>query len=182
MTARSAQLKVEVAQVQKALADLANSQAEMNKMRSNENAAFKKNKADTEQGLEGVKMALNILREYYAQDKAHAAAEGAAHGIIGLLEVVESDFSKALAEFVTTETSAQAAYEKETKANEIEKATSDQDVKYKNQEASDLDQAIAEASSDREGVQTELDAVMQYLGSLNKQCIEKAETFAERKR
>ena len=42
---------------------------------------------------------------------------------------------------------------------------------YKNQEASDLDKAIAEASSDRSGVQTELDAVQEYLDSLAAQCI-----------
>merc|ERR1712137_993867 len=60
MQARSAQLKSEVAGLQKALAELAAAQAEMNKMRAEENAAFKTNKADMEQGLEGVKLALKI--------------------------------------------------------------------------------------------------------------------------
>merc|ERR1719436_1549693 len=62
MSARSAQLKGEVAALQKSLAELAASQAEMNKMRADENAAFVKNKADMEQGLEGVKIALRVLR------------------------------------------------------------------------------------------------------------------------
>lgn len=171
MSARSAQLKQEVARLQKGLAELAASQAEMNKMRQAENEAFSKNKADMEQGLEGVKMALKVLREYYAQDKEHAAAEGAGTGIIGLLEVVESDFSQALAEFITTEASSKAAYDKETKENEIEVATKEQDVKYKNKESNDLGKATAEASSDRAGVQTELDAVHEYLASLANQCI-----------
>merc|ERR1711948_201596 len=113
MQARSAQLKSEVAGLQKALAELAAAQAEMNKMRAEENAAFKTNKADMEQGLEGVKLALKILREYYAKgDAAHAAAEGAGNGIIGLLEVIESDFSQALAEFITVEETAAATYDK----------------------------------------------------------------------
>merc|ERR1712187_471027 len=120
MQARSAQLKSEVAGLQKALAELAAAQAEMNKLRAEENAAFKTNKADMEQGLEGVKLALKILREYYAKgDAAHAAAEGAGNGIIGLLEVIESDFSQALAEFITVEETAAATYDKESKANEI---------------------------------------------------------------
>merc|ERR1711870_132139 len=38
-------------------------------------------------------------------------------------------------------------------------------------EAADLDSATAEASSDRDGVQTELDAVQQYLDELAAQCI-----------
>merc|ERR1712137_1165813 len=62
MSARSAQLKQEVAALQKSLAELAASQAEMDKMRMEENEAFKQNKADMEQGLEGVKMALKVLR------------------------------------------------------------------------------------------------------------------------
>merc|ERR1711920_141752 len=94
MSARSAQLKEEVAALQKSLAELAVSQAEMDKMRREENAAFTQNKADMEQGLQGVKLALKVLRDYYAQDKAHDAAEGGGANIIGLLEVVESDFTK----------------------------------------------------------------------------------------
>merc|ERR1719291_72027 len=159
MSARSSQLKSEVAALQKSLAALAASQAEMDKMRAEENAAFKKNKADMEQGLEGIKVALRVLNDYYAKaDKDHASADGAAHGIIGLIEVIESDFSQALAEFTSVEQTAAADYDKQTKANEIERTTKQQDVKYKNKEATDLDNAVAEASSDRDGVQTELAA------------------------
>merc|ERR1719277_889427 len=105
MSAKSAQLKEEVAALQQALASLARRQAEMNNIRSEEHALFTTTKADTEKGLEGVKLALKVLREYYAkEDKAHAAAEGAGEGIIGLLDVCEADFSKALAEAETGET------------------------------------------------------------------------------
>merc|ERR1719254_297570 len=169
MSARSAQLKGEVAALQKSLAELAASQAEMDKMRKEENAAFVQNKADMEQGLAGVKLALKVLRDYYAKDdKAHAAAEGAGHGIIGLLEVIESDFSKALAEFITVEKTAADTYDRETKENEIEKTTKEQDVKYKTEEATMLDKAISEAGSDRDGVRTELAAVNEYMAGLEK--------------
>merc|ERR1719517_317434 len=172
MQSRSAQLKSEVAGLQQALAKLAASQAEMDKLRAEENAAFKKNKADMEQGLEGIKIALRVLNDYYAKDdKAHAAAEGAGHGIIGLIEVIQADFEKALAEFTSVEETSAADYDKQSKANEIEKTTKEQDVKYKNKEATDLDSAISESSSDRDGVQTELDAVQKYLDELAAQCI-----------
>jgi len=183
MAARSAQLKAEVAALEKALAELAAAQAEMNRLRAEEKEAFTTGKADMEQGVDGVRLALKTLNDYYAKDDhAHAEAQGAGHGIIGLLEVVESDFSEGLVGMIATEEAAAAAYDKETKENEIEKTTNEQAVKYKTQEATDLDEAIAEASSDREGVQTELAAVMEYMKGLEAQCIEKAETFAERKR
>merc|ERR1712151_516518 len=142
------------------------------KLRKEENAAYLQNKADMEQGLEGIKMALRVLNDYYAKaDKAHASADGAGHGIIGLLEVIESDFSQALAEFTSVEETSAANYDRQTKENEIEKTTKEQDVKYKNQEAGDLDKAIAEATSDRASVQTELDAVNVYLDTLAAECI-----------
>merc|ERR1719162_1311465 len=182
-TARSAQLKEEVARLQKELAELAAAQAEMDKLRAEENADYKKNSADMEQGIAGVKIALKVLREYYANDnKAHEEAQGAGQGIIGLIEVIESDFTKTLAEMTSTEESAAAAYEKQTKENAIDKAAKDQDDKYKTKEAGDLDKAVTEDTADRAGVQTELDAVNEYLDSLHKQCDEKVEPYEERKR
>jgi len=183
MSWNSARLKEEVAVLSKELADLAKSQAEMDKLREEENTAFVKNKAEMEEGLEGVKLALKILREYYAkEDKAHKAAEGAGAGIIGMLEVIESDFSKGLAEMIAIEEEAAAAYEKQTKENEIAKTTKEQDVKYKTKEAKSLDKQVAELSADLEGLQTELDAVLDYWKSLTEQCIAKPEPYEERKK
>merc|ERR1719421_1237659 len=86
MSSKSAQLKEQVAKLQKELADLARSQGEM------------------EEGITGIKAALKVLRDYYAKDdKAHSSADGAGEGIVSMLEVVESDFTKGLAEMTATE-------------------------------------------------------------------------------
>jgi len=177
-TAKSAKLKEEAAALSKALANLATSQAEMDKMRMEEKATFKNNEAETSKGLDGIKLALKTLREYYANAKS--SSEGAAGGIVGLLEVCESDFSKSLAEMRTTEETAAAAYEQETKENAIEKTTKKQDDKYKRKESAALDKAASEASNDRKGVQSELDAVLEYLGQLDRKCVEKAESYGDR--
>jgi len=183
MAARSMQLKSEVAALQKLLAELAAAQSEMDKLRKEEKDLFATAKADLEEGSKGVQVALGVLRDYYAKDdKKHDDAEGAGSGIIGLLEVIESDFSEGLVERTATETAAAAAYDKETKENEVEKVAKESDVKYKTEEATALDKATAEASSDRDGVQEELSAVLEYQASLEKQCIAQAETFEERKR
>merc|ERR1719264_1281882 len=163
MTASSAKLKEEVAALQTGLADLAKAQLEMNEMRKKENDVFVKSKADMEEGIAGVQLALKILREYYAkEDKAHVAAEGAASGIVGLLEVVESDFSKTIAQLLTTEQAAKNEYDQQTKDNEIEKTAKEADVEYKSKQATDLDKAVAEATNDRSGVQAELAAIVEY--------------------
>merc|ERR1719248_149997 len=66
MSAKSAKLKEQVAVLQKELADLAKAQAEMDKLRAEEKAVFETNSAEMTKGIEGVKMALKILRDYYA--------------------------------------------------------------------------------------------------------------------
>merc|ERR1719152_1109334 len=180
MTAKSAKLKEEVATLQKELSELAKAQAEMDKLRAEEKGAFDKNSAEMKKGIEGVKLALKVLNENYAKDKSYASADGAGSGIIGLLEVCESDFTKGLAEMTATEQTAASEYDRETKENEITKATKTQDVKYKTKESKGLDKATAEATADRSGVQEELDAVNQYYSGIKARCVAKAETYAER--
>merc|ERR1719486_1678383 len=132
MSAKSAKLKEEVAELQKELADLAKSQAEMDKLRSEEKAAFDTNSAEMKQGIEGVKMALKVLKDYYAkEDKSHEAADGAASGIIGLLEVCESDFTKGLTEMTAAEETSAANYEAYVKEDEIQTVKKQQDVSIK---------------------------------------------------
>merc|ERR1719183_2615623 len=182
MTAKSSKLKEEVAELEKELASLAKSQAEMDKLRSEEKSAFDENSAEMQKGIDGVKLALKVLNEYYAQEgKAHGAADGAGGGIIGLLEVVEFDFTKGLAEMTATEQSAVAEYDKLTKENEISKAMKSQDVKYKTKDSKGLDKDIAETCADKATVQEELDALLTYYKGIQARCVAKAETYAERK-
>merc|ERR1719373_1065628 len=98
MSAKSAQLKEEVAELENELSKLSKSQADMDKMRSEEKESYGANKAELEKGIAGLQAALKVLSEYYAKDGGHEQATGSAGGIISLLEVCESDFTKNLAE------------------------------------------------------------------------------------
>merc|ERR1711957_444733 len=154
-TAQSAKLKSEIATLESELAELVKEQAEMDKIRAEEKSQWETNSAEMEKGLNGVKLALKVLNEYYAKaDKAHSSGDGASTGIIGLLEVCEADFEKALTEMNTAEQTAQATYEQESKENEIEKATKEQDVKYKTKESNGLDKSNSELTSDKGNVET----------------------------
>jgi len=181
-TAQSAKLKSEIATLESELAELVKEQAEMDKIRAEEKSQWETNSAEMEKGLNGVKLALKVLNEYYAKaDKAHSSGDGASSGIIGLLEVCEADFEKGLTEMNAAEQTAQATYEQESKENEIEKTTKQQDVKYKTKESTGLDKSNAELSSDKGNVETELSAVNEYLSKIEEECIAKPETYAERK-
>merc|ERR1719252_270251 len=107
-TAASERLKGEVKDLQKALSDLADQQAEMDKVREETHAAYVTAKADLEQGIQGVQGALEVLRNYYQSEEGsfvqqpavpekHEKSSGAGGSIISILEVAESDFTKNLA-------------------------------------------------------------------------------------
>ncbi|CAK0874379.1 unnamed protein product [Prorocentrum cordatum] len=200
-SARSAALKEDVKELQANLATLAKEQAEMDKMRSSAHANYLQAKSDLEAGLQGVRQALSVLREYYggsgaamiqgsigdamsqpAKPEYHTAASGAGSGIIGLLEVVESDFASGLASEETTESDAQTQYEKVSQENAITRTTMNQDVTYKTKEFKGLDKELSELVSDRETTNTELEAVLEYYSKIKERCIAKPETYEERKR
>merc|ERR1719316_184565 len=186
MTAKSSKLKEQGASLQKQLAALAGSQAEADKLRAEEKAAYDVNSAEMEKGIKGVQLALKVLNEYYAKDSSASVSStelrSSGSGIISLLEVVESDFSKGYAEMKAAEESAVSEYQRLSKANDIEKATKMQDLKYKTKEAKSLDKATAETNADKSTVLQELDAVNEYNTGIKARCVAKAETYAERSR
>jgi chromosome segregation ATPase len=188
--AASAALKADVKELQGQLAALAKEQAEMDQIRQESHADFVQAKADLELGLNGVRKALGVLRDYYqgtamlqqpALPEHHGKSTGAADSIIGILEVVESDFATNLAKEESAEDSAASSYEKTTQENKIRTASMEQDVKYKTQESKSRDKTVAELSSDRGSANTELAAVMEYYGQIKARCIAKPETYEARK-
>jgi peptidoglycan hydrolase CwlO-like protein len=201
--ANSASLKADVKELSDELAMLAKEEAEMIKMRGTTHADYVQAKADYEQGLAGVRKALVLLREYYAQSddaafiqgegrlgsfmqqpekpETFGKAAGSGTNIIGILEVVESDFATNLAKAETAEATAQEAHETMLQESKITKATKDQDIKYKTAESASLDKENAELASDHETTGTEHAAVLEYLEKLNGRCVAKPETYETRK-
>jgi hypothetical protein len=201
--AKSASLKADVKELSDELAKLAAEEADMINIRQSTHADYVQAKADYEQGLSGVRQALVTLREYYgnqedaafvqatgnlgslmrqpAAPEKHSKAGGSGTNIIGILEVVESDFATNLAKEETAEATAQDGFEKMTQENKITRATKEQDIKYKSKEAASTDKDIAELASDRETTSTEHAAVLDYLAKLNERCVAKPETYESRK-
>mmetsp|Transcript_61583 Transcript_61583/g.172094 ORF Transcript_61583/g.172094 Transcript_61583/m.172094 type:complete len:733 (+) Transcript_61583:77-2275(+) len=202
--AQSAKLKEDVKELQAGLATLAKQQTEMDSTRAATHAAYAKAKADLELGLQGVRQALSLLRDYYgsaasasalqqsagdfaalmqqpAAPARHTKASDAGSSIVGVLEVVESDFAEDLAKEELAESDAATEYEKMTQANKVTKAVKEQDVRYKSQEYNALDKHISDLTSDKGTVDAELEAVLEYGAKLKERCVLKPETYESRK-
>jgi len=188
--ARSTILDGEISALQSELGALSRRQLQLDTMRADERKIFATAKADLEQGISGVQKALNTLRNYYgtsfvqqpAAPEVHQSSGGAGTSIIGILEVVESDFSKNLAELSLAEDEAEAGYQKITQENKVNKASKEQDVKYKAQESANLKKSAGELTSDGDSASAELSAVVEYLAKLGDMCVPKAETYEEKVR
>jgi hypothetical protein len=193
--AKIAQLKEEVAELTKELAEIAEAQKQAAKVRADEKAAYASAKADYEAGLEGVGLALQVLRDYYAekpgddesaamllQSRKHTKATGAATGIIGMLEVVESDFSRNLAEGSAAEDQAQREYDQLSQDNKVATATKTTEVEYKEKDGKQTAVLLSGYNSDRNTAQTELDSILEYWEKLQPMCVAKPEPYEERKK
>merc|ERR1712032_909217 len=114
--ATSAKRKSEVKELQAELAALAKEQADMDRIRAEENSDYLQAKKDLELALSGVQKALTVLRDYYggasasfleeeqpAKPETHSKSTGAGQSIISMLEVCEDDFSQNLAKEETEE-------------------------------------------------------------------------------
>jgi len=197
--AKIAKLKESISSLEAELAKIAEEQKKATEMRTEEKAAWDAAKADFEQGLEGVQMALQVLRDYYAEKDGAALLQGggsdigaamslaqkssgAASGIIGMLEVAESDFSKMLAEGNAAEDQAQKEYETVFNDNKVTAAAKETEVKYAKKDKKETEAFLEETKEDLGTSNTELSAILEYWEKLKPQCIAKPEPYEERKK
>jgi len=201
-TSKIAKLKQDIMTLTQELAKIAEEQQTADKIRAEEKAAWEAAEADFSSGLEGVGMALQVLRDYYAEKeesllqtgaqthtRVHAKAKakdtkesGAASGIIGMLEVVESDFSKLLAEGKAAEDQAIKIYEEQTTENKIATKTKETEIKYKTKDQKETEALLESLKEDIGGSQKELDAINEYWEKLQPECVAKPEPYEERKK
>jgi chromosome segregation ATPase len=185
-----AELTEGVATLSQEIADIDAAVADWTSTRSKEKAVFATSEKDFSESEEACAAALEVLREYYeggslaqldAKVAGKAAVKGDGSGIIGVLELAESDFAKNLAEVRAAESAEVDAYNKVMEDNKLSKATKEVERKGKESEVKSLKSALSSSTEDKSGISTELDAVLQYLAELKPQCETNVPSYAERK-
>merc|ERR1719421_1572965 len=110
----------------------------------------------------------------------HRGGQRGGEGILGILEVAESDFASMLAESKAAEQATVEEFEKMVNENRVLKATKFAEIKGKESEIKGLKAKLEELLQDKSGVTTELAAVNEYLDKLKPQC-SKGESYADKK-
>ena len=105
---------------------------------------------------------------------------GSAAGIIGLLEVAESDFSRMLAEATAAEDSAISEFDTFSQDSKVSRASKEAESKNKAAERQRVQGTIQETGQDHGDAKKELAAVKEYDEKLKESCEAKAPSFEER--
>jgi len=161
-------------------------------MRNKETNMWAAEKKEQEMGQQAAAAAIKVLRSYYegksflqggTQIRSKAAARAQLQGpdgVIGLLEVAESDFSKAIAEGQAADDQGASEYETYMEDFRISRATKMQDEKNKRGEIARLQSLGAELNEDSADAQKELDAVLEYIDKITTSCETKVPSHVER--
>merc|ERR1719163_1829047 len=101
-------------------------------------------------------------------------------GVMGMLEVIESDFARLLSETSSSEDESQKEYEQFSNDSAQDKAVKGAEMKNKGNEKTRKESNAASAKKDLAGSQEELDAAMAYFEKLKPSCVDAGVSYEER--
>merc|ERR1719502_793302 len=172
--------------------------AKATKIREEEKAKNTETIKDTAEAQTAVEQALAVLNEFYAKagqatalvqqqpeappifDEPYQGMGGEAGGVVGMLEVILSDFARVEAETKAAEELAQKEYDEFMQDSEVDKTAKTADIEHKTKKKQDQEQVLQEKQGDLEGTQKELAAALDYYEKLKPTCVETGESYEDR--
>merc|ERR1719217_1880610 len=195
-TALKEKLTVEISELTAAIAELKKKQAEATALRDEEKAKNAVIIKDAQDGQAAVEMAIKVLKDFYegaggaaflqdtAADMKQAMKEpyqpSADGGIMGMLEVILSDFARLEAETTAAEDGAQSEYEKFMADADEDNAVKQTEVDHKTTAKQQCEEKLTELGKDLEVTQAELDAALDYYEKLKPDCVDMGLSYEDR--
>merc|ERR1719443_452313 len=170
-TAMVETLMEEIAELTKAIAELDAAMAKATAIRQAEKA---KNAETVEDATALIQQKPPIF------DEPYKGLQSESGGVIGMLEVIESDFARLEADTKAAEEMAQKAYDEFMTDSEVDKAAKVADMEHKTAKKQDKEQTLATKKEDMAGTQKELDAANAYYDKLKPSCVTVAVSYDDR--
>jgi chromosome segregation ATPase len=105
---------------------------------------------------------------------------GGEGGILGMLEVILSDFQRLEAETNENEHAAKEEYDAFAADSAEDKAVKNADIKFKTKKKTMSESDLATAKKDLKSTQEELNAALEYYEKLKPSCVDAGESYEER--
>lgn len=199
LTASTATLTEDIATLNEQVTALNKAVAEALDMRSKEKERNQITIKDSQDAQMAVARAVAVLERFYAQageatsfvqrqqpespaifDSPYQGMQAENGGVLGMLEVIQSDFARLEAETTAAEAQAQKEHQEFLNDSAVDKTQKTKDIEHKTGSLHDQKRVLAETESDLVGTQKELDAALAYYETLKPQCIDSGVSYEER--
>jgi len=199
LEASIAKLTEDIAELTQAIADLDAAMAKYTGLRNEEKAKNKQTTEDAVAAQTAVAQALTVLKDFYEKaseataftqrqqpaapeifDSEYKGMQAGNGGVVGMLEVIESDFARLEADTKAAEESAQKEYDEFMTDSATDKSKKTTDSEHKAAKKQDESQALTQCLEDLQGTQEELDAALAYFDKLKPSCVDAGVSYEER--
>merc|ERR1719210_191017 len=198
LQASIAKLTEDIGDLTKAIAELDTAMAKATALRQQEKEENTQTIKDAGEAQTAVAQALTVLKEFYAKageatslvqqqpaapeifDSPYKGMQSENGGVVGMLEVIESDFARLEADTKAAEATAQKQYDSFMTDSKVDKAAKTKDVEHKTTKKQDETQALTTKNDDLEGTQKELDAALAYFDKLKPSCVDAGVSYEDR--
>jgi len=188
----------QITELTKAVAELDAAVAKATSVRDEEKAKNTVTIKDSQDAQAAVAKALGVLKEFYEKageatsfaqaqagqpevfDEPYKGMGGENGGVVGMIEVIQSDFARLESETTAAEAEAQKQYDEFMSDSSIDKAQKTADIEHKSGKKQNHEQSLQEAKTDLDGTQKELDAALAYYEKLKPSCVDVGESFEDR--
>jgi len=196
LEASIAKLTEDIGELMKAVAELDAAMAKKTKLRQEEKAENEATIKDAQEAQTAVAQALTVLKEFYEKagdatafvqqpapeifDSPYKGMQSENGGVVGMLEVIESDFARLEADTKAAEASAQKEYDTFMTDSKVDKESKETDIEHKTAKKQDESQALTTKKGDLERTQKELDAALAYFDKLKPSCVDAGVSYEDR--
>jgi len=199
LEATIAQLANEITELNQAIADSDKAVADATAIREKEKAKNTIVIADAKAASEAVANALSVLNEFYAKagqatalvqktvagqpeifDSSYQGMQSENGGVVGMIEVIASDFARLESETTASEAAAAKEYDGFMSDSAADKEAKTTDIEHKTGKKQNAEQSLTEKKDDLAGTQSELDAALQYFEKLKPDCVNANVSYEDR--
>merc|ERR1719446_534585 len=200
LSADIAKLADEMAQISDDVAELDAAVAEATKVRGEEKEKNTKTIADAQEAQTAVAAAIEVLTQFYATaadatslvqqtpdldapatfDKPYKGMQSGNGGVMGMLEVIQSDFARLEAETRAAESAGSDEFQRFSDESAKDKAVKQTDLDHKDKTKTEKAGDLQDTEKDLAATQSELDAALAYYDKLKPACVDAGLSYEER--
>merc|ERR550514_830477 len=197
LTASIAKLTQEISDLTADIAAIDAAVAERTKIREEEKAENTQTISDSQDAQTAVAQAVTVLKEFYEKaaeatsliqqqpespeifDAPYQGMQAENGGVVGMLEVIQSDFARLETDTKAAEAEAQRTFDEFSTESAVNRAQNVKDVEHKTTKKTNEESALNTKKADLEGTQKELDAALAYYEKLKPSCVDAGVSYEE---